>query len=80
MHPSTQTSPVPASILPDFGLVFDAVYNPIETKLLREARLAGVKTVDGLEMFIGQAAQQFVLFTGKVAPTALMRSILLSHQ
>lgn len=78
MHPDTEVSPVPASTLKNFGLVFDAVYAPLNTLLLRDARSAGVKTVDGLEMFIGQAAEQFKLFTGvgdDVAP--LMRSALL---
>ena len=52
-------------ILSEFALVFDAVYTPIETRLLREAAAAGAATVSGLEMFIGQAGRQFELFTGK---------------
>lgn len=50
--------------LKGYGVVFDAVYTPMETRLLREAALEGATTVSGVEMFVGQAAQQFELFTG----------------
>ena len=78
MHPDVDSSPVPAAALKNFRLIFDAVYNPLETKLLREAREAGAVTVDGLQMFIGQAAEQFRLFTGHDAPVELMRSTVLA--
>lgn len=55
--------------------MFDAVYVPMVTKLLQEAKECGCKTVGGVEMFIGQAAQQFELFTGQEAPVELMRTI-----
>ena len=58
-------------------LVFDAVYTPLETRLLREAKAAGCATVDGLEMFVGQAAAQFKFFTGLNAPVDLMRKTVL---
>lgn len=58
-----------------FKLVFDAVYTPLETRLLREAKAAGCIAVDGLEMFVGQAAEQFTYFTGtEQAPVELMRT------
>ena len=78
MHPDVDSTPVPAAALKNFQLVFDAVYNPLETKLLREARGSGATTVDGLQMFIGQAAEQFRLFTGNEAPVELMRSTVLA--
>lgn len=53
-------------------LVYDLVYNPGETKLLREAKAAGAKTVGGLEMLIAQGAEQFLIWTGQVAPIATM--------
>jgi 3-dehydroquinate dehydratase/shikimate dehydrogenase len=53
-------------------LVFDLVYNPLETLLLRKARSQGCETVDGLEMFLEQAARQFEIFTGETAPRAVM--------
>jgi 3-dehydroquinate dehydratase / shikimate dehydrogenase len=58
--------------------VFDAVYTPLETRLLREANEAGCHTVDGLEMFVGQAAEQFKLFTDMSPPVQLMRSTVLA--
>lgn len=62
-----------------FPLVFDAVYVPMETRLLREAKEAGCKTVGGVEMFVGQAAQQFELFTGQEAPVELMRKVVVEN-
>lgn len=56
-----------------YQLVFDAVYTPLETRLLREAKAAGCTAVDGLEMFVGQAADQFKYFTANDAPVQLMR-------
>jgi shikimate 5-dehydrogenase len=49
-------------------LVYDLVYNPIETKLIREAKQAGVRTLGGLEMLIAQGAEQFRIWTGREAP------------
>jgi len=53
-------------------LVFDLVYNPVDTLLLRKARSQGCETVGGLEMFLEQAARQFEIFTGESAPRAVM--------
>ena len=49
-------------------LVFDLVYNPVETPLLRMARLKGIAVVTGVEMFVQQGARQFEIWTGKRAP------------
>lgn len=56
-------------------LVYDLVYNPAETRLLREARLAGSETLGGLDMLIAQAAAQFEIWTGCGAPVDAMRAI-----
>ena len=77
MQPDVGSTPVPAAALPNFGLVFDAVYTPLETRLLREAKAAGAVAVNGVDMFVGQAAKQFELFTGRPAPMALMRATLM---
>lgn len=50
--------------LEDYQLVFDAVYLPRRTRLLKEADAAGAITVSGVEMFLRQATAQFNLFTG----------------
>jgi shikimate 5-dehydrogenase len=49
---------------PQFKVVFDAVYTPRETRLLRDAQAAGCLVADGVAMFVGQAVEQLKLFTG----------------
>jgi 3-dehydroquinate dehydratase/shikimate dehydrogenase len=73
MYPDTDQSPVPKEYFKKGMAVFDTVYNPAETLLLKEAKQAGAKTIDGLSMFINQAAAQFKLFTGQNADPKLMR-------
>ncbi|BDA46464.1 probable shikimate dehydrogenase (NADP(+)) at C-terminar half [Coccomyxa sp. Obi] len=73
MHPAEEETPVSAEALGSYKLVFDAVYTPLQTRLLKEAQEQGCITVSGLEMFVGQAAEQFELFTSKPAPVELMR-------
>jgi len=75
MYPDTNRSPLPAEFLRPDMMVFDTVYNPMNTMLLRQARQTGAKTVDGVSMFVNQAAVQFERFTGQPAPTALMRQV-----
>ena len=74
MHPNFDASPLPKSCLHKGMAVFDTVYNPPETLLLKQAGQIGAKTVNGLEMFINQALAQFKLFTGKDANPDLMRN------
>ncbi|MGB5076570.1 MAG: shikimate dehydrogenase [Sphingorhabdus sp.] len=62
------TLDIDLSPLPEDALVYDLVYNPIETGLLKAARKRGLETVDGLEMLIGQAAIAFELFFGVEPP------------
>ncbi len=73
MHPDTDAAPLPKECLKKDMAVFDTVYNPAETLLLKQAKAAGAKTIDGLSMFINQAAAQFKLFTGQNADPELMR-------
>ena len=85
MHPNVDETPVPAQYLKtclersrEKGMaVFDTVYNPAQTMLLKEAKKAGAKTIDGLSMFINQALAQFKLFTGQDANAELMRNVVL---
>lgn len=60
--------PIDLTPLPDDALVYDIVYTPIETELLRAAAERGLDTIDGLEMLIGQAALAFELFFGAAPP------------
>lgn len=66
-------SPASRNQLRGARLVYDLVYNPAETKLLREAKAAGCQTAGGLEMLISQAAAQFRLWTGSDAPVSVMK-------
>lgn len=78
MHPNVDQSPVQKSSLISGTVVFDAVYNPLQTKLLREAEELGCTTVSGLEMFVRQAAEQFRLwFPTVAAPVDKMRAVVL---
>ena len=79
MHPSVDDTPLPRAALPNVRVVFDTIYNPIETRLLREARAAGCRTVSGLEMFVNQAAAQFELWTNCPAPRKLMRGVVMQR-
>ena len=58
-------------------LVFDLVYNPLDTPLLQDARARGIATIQGVEMFVHQGARQFELWTGKPAPEAEMLRVVL---
>src|SRR3984893_13808410 len=58
-------------------LVFDLVYNPLETPLLRMARQKGIPIVTGVEMFVQQGARQFEIFTGKPAPAEEMLRVVI---
>lgn len=65
-------SPVARDLLPKAGLVFDLVYNPPETPLLRAAKERGAQAVSGLGMLVYQAAESFRIWTGREAPVQRM--------
>ncbi len=75
MHPDTERSPAPKKMLSRRPLVFDAVYNPIQTRLLRDAREAGCVTASGFDWFVAQAAEQFRIWTGKQPPREIMADV-----
>ncbi|NTV01745.1 MAG: shikimate dehydrogenase [Chlorobiaceae bacterium] len=58
-------------------VVYDMVYNPLETPLLFDARAAGADTVSGIEMLIAQAARSFFIWTGKEMPVETVRNVLM---
>jgi len=71
--PEVDQSPWPEDLaFPSHLTVFDLVYNPRQTKLLRQARAAGAKAVGGLGMLVHQGAAAFELWTGKKAPVETM--------
>lgn len=79
MHPHEDACPIDTRRLREGQIVFDAVYNPLETRLLREAAARGCRTVRGVEMFVRQGARQFELWTGSPAPVDVMRQTVLER-
>jgi len=73
MSPNISETPVPSNLLRPDLIVSDIVYNPIKTRLLREAEEAGAKTINGVDMFVWQGALSFERWTGVKAPVDLMR-------
>lgn len=73
MHPDVDESPYDKNRLRTSMVIFDTVYNPESTLLIKDARDQGCAVVTGVEMFVRQAAWQFYLFTGKPAPADVMR-------
>ena len=73
MHPDVDASPLHPSFLKPGLVVFDTVYTPETTLLVKEARSRGCQVITGVELFVRQAAQQFKLFTQHDAPIELMR-------
>jgi shikimate 5-dehydrogenase len=72
MAPHVDDTPWPRAVL-DGRLVYDLVYNPPETRLLREAAAAGCVTIGGLDMLVAQAQEQAEWWTGTRPPADLMR-------
>lgn len=77
MHPKENATAVPKNLFREGQVVFDAVYNPLETRFLKEAKECGCLTISGVEMFINQAVLQFERFTGMDAPVEVMRKVVL---
>jgi len=62
-------------------VVFDMVYDPVETRLLQVARAKGIAVIPGVEMFVHQAARQFEIWTGKPAPAGdMLRAVTIALQ
>ena len=74
MSPDSDETPVPAKLLKASLVVFDIVYNPIKTRLLTEAEVAGAATIDGLDMLVWQGALAFEMWTGVKAPVGIMEA------
>jgi shikimate dehydrogenase len=76
MFPNNEESPLEGISFESGQIVLDAVYNPYETKLLKDARRQGARIIAGLEMFVEQAAAQFALYTGCQAPVDVMKNVI----
>ena len=76
LAPETDRTPVPASWV-RAAVVYDIIYNPPESLLLRQARARGAQVIGGVEMFVAQGAAQFRMFTGQEPPVELMERTVL---
>jgi 3-dehydroquinate dehydratase/shikimate dehydrogenase len=76
MHPNVDETAYEKHHLKPSMVVFDTVYNPESTLLVKDARSRSCTVVTGVEMFIRQAALQYKLFTGQEAPAESMREVL----
>lgn len=79
MYPHMTQTVIETRHLRPAQIVYDVVYNPLETKFLREAQEIGCQVVPGYEMLLLQGVAQFELWTGQPAPIELMRTILKDH-
>jgi shikimate dehydrogenase len=77
MHPQVDATPVSKDLLHRDMVVMDVVFNPLQTRLLKDAQACGCTTVDGATMLVYQGAKQFELWTGEQAPVEIMRQAVL---
>lgn len=79
LYPNENESPLNKELITDKQIVFDAIYVPYETRLLRDAKQQGARVIYGMEMLLQQGVAQFKLHTSYDAPEETMRNILLGH-
>ena len=75
MYPNINASPIPLELIHDQLFVFDIIYNPLETKMIKYAKEVGCKFLGGLEMLVNQGALAFEWWTEKVPNKNLMKNI-----
>lgn len=76
MSPDDEGIPIPEVFITNKHIVFDAVYKPLETRLLKAAKDRGAITIDGLEMLINQGIAQFEIWTSQKAPKEAMSEVI----
>ncbi|HEY9246487.1 MAG TPA: shikimate dehydrogenase, partial [Candidatus Methanoperedens sp.] len=74
MSPKVSDTLVTENMMHSDLVVFDIVYNPINTMLLKEARKAGAKAIDGVMMLVYQGAEAFRIWTGRIPPIDIMEN------
>jgi len=75
MSPNVSDSPVPEGLLHSSLFVYDVVYNPVKTRLLRDAEAKGAGTLSGVKMLVYQGAEAFRMWTGVEPPVELMQRV-----
>jgi 3-dehydroquinate dehydratase/shikimate dehydrogenase len=76
MHPNVDETPYDKHHMRPSMIVFDVVYNPENTLLVKDARSRNCTVITGVEMFVQQACMQYKLFTGQEGPAELMRDVI----
>jgi len=79
MYPEIDISPISKDLLNENLFIFDIIYNPLQTRLLKDAKEIGSKTLNGLDMFINQGALAFEWWTGKKPNVKLMKEIIIEQ-
>jgi shikimate dehydrogenase len=79
MTPDVDSMPLSSKLLEPDTVVMDMVYNPLKTRLLKEAEKIGCTIVDGVSMFVHQGAVQFELWNNQKAPVDIMRKVVLEE-
>ena len=81
MHPDVDATPMPElpACIGEQRVVFDTIYNPTQTRLLREAADAGAKTINGVQMFVRQGAAQFEQWVAQPAPVDVFEKVMLEQ-
>jgi len=79
MYPNANSSPIPAALIKKNSIVFDIVFNPYKTKLLRDAEKRGCAVIPGIEMLVNGNAMQFSLWTGKKMPEQLAKNKVMNY-
>ena len=78
MHPQTDAQPIPSEWLHPGLLVYDQIYNPLETNLLKAARAVGAQGANGVKMLVFQGAISFEIWTGRTPPVEVMEEAVLA--
>lgn len=78
LYPNVNESPINEGILHSDLIVYDLIYNPIETKLLKEAKKIDAKTISGVKMLVYQGAESLKIWTGIDAPIDIMEKVVVS--
>jgi len=79
MYPKIDISPISKDLLNENLFIFDIIYNPLQTRLLKDAKKIGSKTLNGLDMFVNQGALAFEWWTGKKPNVKLMKEIIIEE-
>lgn len=78
MYPNTDAQPIPSEWLHSGLFVYDQIYNPLETKLLKAAEKAGARSANGVKMLVFQGAISFEIWTGQTPPVDAMEEAVLT--